>query len=234
MPEGRFIAYVRVSSTEQDTALQMRDRTIRNCDKIYEEKVSSYSPHRPALDACLSDLKRGDTLVVWKLDRLGRKTLELLTLIEEFRSRGINFVCTTIGLDTGTSTGRLVLRVLAAAAEFERDTLVERTNAGIQAARAKGHFGGRRRKLTGETLERAMEAYRNRPINPATGKRLTNDELSKMFGVSKPTLQRWALHNGVPTWGPQQEGFHKLHPDLDEWRRVTDDPNWGLNPDKPR
>lgn len=232
MSEPRFIAYVRVSTNEQDTGLQMRDRTIRTCDLIFEEKISSWSAHRPAFEACMEELREGDTLVVWKLDRLGRKTVELLTLIEDFERRGIHFVCTTVGLDTGTPGGRLMLRMLAACAEFERDTLIERTEAGMAAARAKGHFGGRRRKLTGDRLERAVEAYRNRPVDPATGKPMTNDQLAKMFGISKPTLQRWALHNGVPTWAPQREEFLARNPDLDEWRARTDDPMWGTNPAK--
>jgi DNA invertase Pin-like site-specific DNA recombinase len=232
MSEGRWFAYVRVSKDEQDTALQLRDRTIRACDKIFEEKITSVAEHRPALEACLAELTRGDTFVVWKLDRLGRTTLELLTLVESFRRRGINFVCTTVGLNTGTTAGRLVLRVLAAVAEYERDTLIERTVAGLAAAHDKGHFGGRRRLLTGEKLERARDAWLNRPLNVATGRPMTNEELAASFGMSRRTLERWARNGGIPTTKSQQAVFFEKHPDVDEWLERTNDPTWGLNPKK--
>jgi DNA invertase Pin-like site-specific DNA recombinase len=228
----RRIGYERVSTTDQDTALQHAALLAAGCTLIYSEKMSGTKTSRPALDACLKELKPGDTLVVWKLDRLGRTMLQLLSLAEEFGTRDIAFVCTTQGMDTSTTLGKLMLGVLAAFAEFERNTIVERTYAGMAAAREKGHFGGRRRKLTGDTLARAVEAYHNRPTDPATGRPMTNDQLASMFGISKPTLQRWALHNGVPTWGPQREAFIKRNPDVDAWREKTNDPHWGDNPDK--
>jgi DNA invertase Pin-like site-specific DNA recombinase len=234
MAEPRFIAYVRVSKNDQDTGLQLRDRTIRTCDKIFEEKVSSYADHRPALDECLAELRRGDTLVVWKLDRLGRKTVQLLSLIEDLERRGIHFVCTTVGLDTGTPGGRLMLRMLAACAEFERDTLIERTNAGLAVARDRGHVGGRRRALIGEKMQRAVDAFHNRPTNPVTGKPMSAKEVARTFGVAKTTLERYALHGGVPHSPALRAKFDARHEDPEAWLQATEDPNYGRNPNPRR
>jgi DNA invertase Pin-like site-specific DNA recombinase len=228
----RKVGYVRVSTNEQETALQLAALRGAGCTDIFEEKISGAKDRKPALDACLDSLRQGDTLVVWKLDRLGRTTVKLLDLVEDLEKRGIFFQCTTQGMDTGTPMGKLMLTILAGFAEFERSLTIERTINGLEAARAAGHFGGRRRKVYGEKLERAREAYFNRPLSPVTGKKMTNDELAKMFGIAKPTLQRWCLHGGVPTWGPQREAFQARNPDYDEWLARTEDPMNGTNPNK--
>lgn len=229
---ARKVGYVRVSTDAQETALQLASLRGVGCEPIFEEKMSGAKDNRPALEACLKNLRSGDTLVVWKLDRLGRTTIKLLDLVEDLEKRGIHFQCTTQGFDTGTPMGKLMLTMLAGFAEFERSLLIERTQAGLEAARAKGHFGGRRRVLYGDKLERAREAYFNRPISPATGKKMTNAELAVMFGIAKPTLQRWALHDGVPTYGPQREAFFERNPDLLAWHERTADPMNGTNPAK--
>ena len=233
MEPARKVGYVRVSTNEQETALQLAALKGVGCNPIFEEKISGAKDHRPALDACLRNLQPGDTLVVWKLDRLGRTTVKLLDLVEDLEKRGVHFSCTTQGMDTGTPMGKLMLTILAGFAEFERSLIIERTKNGMEAARAKGHFGGRRRVLYGEKLARAKEAYFNRPISPATGKKMTNAELAASFGIAKPTLQRWALHDGVPTFAPQREEFLRRNGDLEEWRARTEDPLNGTNPAKP-
>lgn len=230
----RKIGYVRVSKTEQETALQLAALRGFGCELIFEEKISSVAKQRPAFEACLAELQPGDTLVVWKLDRLGRKTVELISLVESLSQRGIGFVCTTQGFDTSTPMGKAFLAILAAFAQLERDTIVERTRAGLEAARAMGHFGGGRRSLTGEKLERARAAYYDRPIDPATGKRMSNRQLAAMFGVSKITLQNWVLHDGVPTWKAKRLALLGREVDLDAWRERTNDPMWGRNPNKVR
>lgn len=234
METGRRIGYVRVSTNEQDTALQMAAMKRAWCDLIFEEKKSSVAIERYALNACLKELKAGDTLVVWKIDRLGRKVLELLTMLQELDNRGVFFQSLTQSIDTSSAYGKLMLEILASFAEFERNTLIERTTAGMEAARAKGHFGGRRRKIYGDRLTAMKEAYFNRPMSPATGKPMTLDELAKLFDVSKMTLCRWALHGGAPTYAPQREAFHKRNPDQDAWEARTADPSFGRNLDKKR
>jgi DNA invertase Pin-like site-specific DNA recombinase len=202
------------------------------CDIIYDEKITSQNPHRPKLEICLAELKAGDTLVVYKLDRLGRKTIELLALVEDLGKRGIDFVCTTQGLDTRTPLGKLMLGVLASFAEFERNTIVERTNGGLAAARAKGHFGGARPKLNAETIERLCEAYENRPINLATGRRMNNKELAKMFGIDKSTLERYAVHGGLPRTAKLRAEFLAKDGALEQLEAKIKDPLWGRNLDK--
>ena len=134
--------YCRVATNHQDLSLQ-QDALKRHCvDKIYTEKMSGIK-QRPVLEGVLSELNEGDTLVVWKLDRLGRTSKELVNMIDDFERRGINFVSITEQFDTTTPTGKFVVTMFIAMAQLERDVIVMRTKAGLEAARKRGRIGGR-------------------------------------------------------------------------------------------
>jgi DNA invertase Pin-like site-specific DNA recombinase len=228
----RKIGYARVSTDDQDTALQRAALLGAGCELVFDEKVSGASEKRPGLEGLLRELKEGDTLVVWKLDRLGRRTLPLLKLVEELVKRGVHFNCITQGLDTSTPMGRMTLTIFAGFAEFELEMIVERTRAGLKAAHAKGHYGQRPRKLTGKKLQLAKQLYVDRPISPKTGKSMNVDELAAHIGVAKTTLYRYVMHGGVPRWSKIRDPFLERNPDVALWLEKTDDPMYGRNPDK--
>lgn len=146
---GRKIGYVRVSDKDQTEALQLDALKAAGCNVIYgDHGVSGKITKRTGLSELLAALKKGDTLMVWKLDRLGRSTLHLLTLLEDLRTRGIDFHIITQGIDTRTALGRMVFGQLAVFAEYERNLISERTKAGMAAAKARGIHVGRPRKST--------------------------------------------------------------------------------------
>ncbi|PIF13502.1 recombinase family protein [Candidatus Pantoea floridensis] len=150
-----LIGYIRVSTNEQNTDLQRNALKSANCDLILEDKISGKSRDRPGLKKALHTLGQGDTLVVWKLDRLGRSMQHLVMLTEELRTRGVNFRSLTDSIDTITPMGRFFFHVMGALAEMERELIVERTRAGLAAARLKGRIGGRKRVMTEEVIARA-------------------------------------------------------------------------------
>lgn len=153
--QGRKIGYVRVSDKDQSEALQVDALNAAGCDVIYgDHGVSGAITKRHGLDDMLARLEKGDTLVVWKLDRLGRSTIHLLQLLSELRDRGVDFQAITQGIDTTTAVGRMVYGQLAVFAEYERSLISERTKAGMAAAKARGvHVG--RPKLS-KTMNRAL------------------------------------------------------------------------------
>jgi len=143
---GRKIGYVRVSDADQSEALQMDSLNSVGCEVIYRDHgVSGEKTARPRLDQMMKDLKAGDTLTVWKLDRLGRSTIHLLSILEDLRERGIHFHAITQGIDTSTAVGRMIFGQLAVFAEYERNLISERTKAGMKAAKARGVHVGRPR-----------------------------------------------------------------------------------------
>lgn len=150
-----LIGYVRVSTNDQNTALQRNALESSGCELIFEDKMSGKTADRPGLKKLLRVLSEGDTLVVWKLDRLGRSMRNLVILIEDLRQRGINFRSLTDSIDTSTPMGRFFFHVMGALAEMERELIIERTRAGLAAARAEGRIGGRRPKLTKEQWAQA-------------------------------------------------------------------------------
>ncbi|EBE2365408.1 DNA-invertase [Salmonella enterica subsp. diarizonae] len=149
------IGYVRVSTNDQNTDLQRNALNCAGCEQIFDDKMSGAKANRPGLKRALKALKTGDTLVVWKLDRLGRSVKNLVALISELHERGIHFQSLTDSIDTSTSMGRFFFHVMSALAEMERELIVERTRAGLEAAREQGRIGGRRPKLTQEQWEQA-------------------------------------------------------------------------------
>lgn len=153
-----LIGYARVSTAEQDLALQLDALQAAGTTRIFEDRgVSGAKTERPGLTAALSFLREGDTLVVWKLDRLGRSMTHLLHTVTDLESRGVGFRSLTENVDTTTPTGRLVFHIFGALGQFERDLIRERTNAGLTAAAARGRKGGRPIAATPEKIARARQ-----------------------------------------------------------------------------
>ncbi|WFU47305.1 recombinase family protein [Sinorhizobium terangae] len=155
----RNFGYARVSTAEQNLDLQLTALKAAGCEKILtDEGFSGANFSRPGLSKLLRALRSGDTLTVWRLDRLGRSLFELLKLVSDLNQRGVEFRSLSESMDTSTSAGRLLLHVLASMAEFERSLISERTRAGMAAARARGRRIGRRPAMTAEQLAEAKAA----------------------------------------------------------------------------
>ena len=148
MKEGAIIGYARVSTDDQNLSLQTRALDAAGCTRIFTDKgISGARGSRPGLNAALLALEKGDTLVVWRLDRLGRSLIHLVRLLDELGKKGIHFHSLTENLDTNSAGGRLIFHIMAALAEYERSLISERTKAGMQAAKARGVHVGRPRKV---------------------------------------------------------------------------------------
>ena len=167
---GRTIGYARVSTSEQDLALQLdalRNHGVTDA-LLFTDKASGSKSDRPGLEACLKTLQSGDVLLVWRLDRLGRSVAHLVGLVEQLRQRGIGFRSICDGaIDTTTATGELVFHIFSALAQFERRLIVERTKAGLVAARARGRCGGRPAILNNDPrviMAQTMHRDRSLPI----------------------------------------------------------------------
>src|SRR5438874_10712750 len=162
-----LIGYARVSKNEQNLDLQIDALKAVGCEKIFHDKITSLKEERKGLDEALTFLRPGDVLVVWKLDRLGRTLRHLIDLIAMFNQKGIGFKSLKETIDTTTSTGKLVFHIFAALAEFERDIIHERTQAGLEAARARGHMGGRPKALPAHKIAQAKKLYKQKttPVN---------------------------------------------------------------------
>jgi DNA invertase Pin-like site-specific DNA recombinase len=152
------IGYARVSTADQNLDLQFNALTDYGCTTIYQEKISGKNTDRPELINLLATLRKGDQVVVWKLDRLGRSLRDLVDLVAVFNEKGVNFVSLHDHIDTTTATGRFTFNIFASLAEFEREIIRERTKAGLVAARARGKKGGRPSGLSPEKLQLAMTA----------------------------------------------------------------------------
>ena len=176
------IGYARVSTDDQLLDLQIDALERHGVETIYREHKSGKSGDRPELHNCLKALRTGDTLTVWRLDRLGRSLKDLIQTIHDLETRGIHFASITEKIDTTTPEGTLVFHVFAALAEFERSLIRERTRAGLQSARARGRVGGRPAKLTGKDLAMARALMTDKTQNVS--------EIAKRFGVSRSTLYR--------------------------------------------
>ena len=135
--------YARVSTRDQNLNLQIDDLLANGCEKIFQETVSGANVARPELNRLLEQVRSGDVIIIWKLDRLGRSLKHLVTLISELMERGVGLKSLNDPIDTTSSQGRLVFNIFASLAEFERDVIIERTQAGLKAARARGRKGGR-------------------------------------------------------------------------------------------
>lgn len=178
-----LIGYARVSTQEQDAELQRVALRQAGCGKLFEETASGAQRDRPQLAAAMEFMREGDTLIVWKLDRLARSLKQLIETVEALEDRGSHFRSLTESIDTATPNGRLIFHVFGALAEFERGLIRERTLAGLAAARARGRVGGRPRSLS-ESKAKAAKAML------AAGE-LTVVEIAEQVGVSPATLYRY-------------------------------------------
>jgi DNA invertase Pin-like site-specific DNA recombinase len=176
------IGYARVSSDDQTLDLQRDALKKAKCRDIYEEQASGKNTARPQLEACLKSLREGDTLIVWRLDRLGRSLGDLIRLTQDFKTRGVSFASLTEQIDTRSPTGQLVFDVFGALAEFERHLIRERTLAGLKSARARGRTGGRPRKLSPKDLKTVRAMLKSGDISVST--------VAEKFRVARSTLYR--------------------------------------------
>ena len=177
-----LIGYARVSTRDQNLELQQEALVKAGCQKIFDDKVSGTRIDRPGLAKALEILREDDTLVVWKLDRLGRSVKQLVNLVGELHKRGIQFKSLTDAIDTGTPSGRFFFHVMASHAEMERELIVERTRAGREMAKQLGRKGGRKPKMTSSKIESAKKLLSS-GVPPK--------DVAKNLGVSIPTLYRW-------------------------------------------
>ena len=177
------VGYARVSTRDQNPDAQTDALTAAGCAEVFVDRASGKLAKRPELEQALKYLRAGeDTLVVTKLDRLGRSVKNLKDLADELQSRNIGLIALSQGIDTTTPGGRLFFHMLAAIAEFEHDLIVERTRDGLAAARARGRSGGRKLTMTPEKIARARQMYDERKYTVA--------EIARTVGVSRPTIYR--------------------------------------------
>lgn len=187
---GYRLGYARVSTLEQDEALQLDALKAAGCDKVYVDKASGTLERRPALDLMLNQLRAGDTVVVWRLDRLGRSLRHLIEVFQDLENRGVAVRSLTESINTSTPGGKLVFHVFAALAEFERDLIRERTLAGLAAARARGRNGGRPTVWTDEKLATAAAMYASGDHDVAA--------IARVLGVSRASVYRGLLRKPRP------------------------------------
>jgi DNA invertase Pin-like site-specific DNA recombinase len=177
-----LIGYARVSTQDQNPALQLDALKAAGCEKVFVEKASGAQRDRPELMAALDYVRSGDSLVVWKLDRLARSLKQLIETVELLGSRGIGLRSLTEAIDTTTAGGKLVFHVFGALAEFERSIIRERTKAGLDAARARGKKGGRPPSMSGKDIAAAKALLADPDI--------TVEEVAKRLNVAPSTLYR--------------------------------------------
>lgn len=182
--KGMDIGYARVSTDDQRLDLQI-DALVKAGiaeDRIYKEYVSGAKTNRPQLNECLRALRPGDVLVVWRLDRLGRSLPELIKVLAAIQDKGIGFRSLNESIDTTTAVGRMVFHMMGAIAQFERDIISERTKAGLKAARARGHRGGRKAKVDDKMLKAAKIMLADPTV--------TYDDVAKVLKVGRSAIYR--------------------------------------------
>ena len=183
-----LIGYVRVSTNDQNLDLQKDALTELGCERFFEDCESGSKSNRQGLNSALDFARLGDTLVVWRLDRLTRSLKDLLAISQHLESKGIHLKSLQESIDTNTATGKLYFNMCGAFAQFERDVIRERTKAGLHAARARGRFGGRPKALRPDKRALVVKLYRE--------KQHTIKEICELMGISKTTLYQYvANHN---------------------------------------
>ncbi|MEN5058881.1 recombinase family protein [Sphingobacterium kitahiroshimense] len=181
------IGYARVSTKDQNLDLQIEALENAGCERIYKEKISGSTKNRPELDKMIHQFREGDELIVWRLDRLGRSLKHIIDLVLSLNEQGIIIKGLTDGVDTSTINGRLFLNLMASLAEYERELIRERTNAGLQSARARGRTGGRPKGYTKETVSKLLimrSVYKDHTKKP--------DEIYTPLGLTRATFYRYA------------------------------------------
>jgi DNA invertase Pin-like site-specific DNA recombinase len=184
-----LIGYARVSTQDQNLDLQIEALTKVGCKKLFQEKTSGSRAVRPEFSKALEALREGDTLVIWKLDRLGRSVKNLVDLVGELHNEGVQFKSLTDAIDTGTPSGRFFFHVMASLAQMERELTIERTRAGLETARKLGRKGGRKRRMTDSKIESARKLLANG---------MPPRDVALNLSVSIPTLYRWVPASAQP------------------------------------
>jgi DNA invertase Pin-like site-specific DNA recombinase len=177
-----LVGYARVSTIDQNLDLQLSALKELGCQKLYQDQITGTNANRPGLTSALEVLKENDTLVVWKLDRLGFPIKGLIDLVNQLYQNGIHFRSLTDNVDTSTPSGRLFFHIMASLAEMERELLAERTKASLASAKAKGRVGGRKRKMTQSKIESAKQLLSSGSLPK---------DVAQYLGISVPTLYRW-------------------------------------------
>ena len=200
------IGYARVSTIDQH--LRMQEDALKNagCQEIFTDVISGIRTDRPGLDKALAYLREKDTLVVWKLDRLGRSIQHLIQTVKSLNERQISFQSLQENINTTTSGGKLIFHIFSALAEFERDLIRERTQAGLTAARARGKMGGRPPLLDNRQINRMMELYDEAKSTVA--------EICKIYGISRPSFYNY-LKNRRAENAAKELAMARLRPELD-------------------
>ncbi len=205
-----IIGYARVSTDDQDLSLQLKALEEAGCERTYSDKKSGKNLNRPGWRKCRMDLRGGDTLVVWKLDRLGRSLVDLVETVAEFRDEGIGLVVITQSIDTRTAAGRFMFNILASLAEMERELISERTKAGIEQAKERGFVPGPIPRITPEIWDYAVKAFKERPkltipalcrmihedVQKGKGKPITQGSIHARIGeirAEQPYPEHWRL-----------------------------------------
>ena len=184
-----FIGYARVSTFDQNLDLQIDALKKAGCEKIYKDQLSGAKADRPGLAEALAFARKGDTVVVWRLDRLGRSLRHLITTVEEMRSKGIALKSLQDNIDSSTAAGELQFHIFGALAQFERALIQERTNAGLASARARGRFGGRPKKLTSEQVQLAASLMKDPNV--------AVKQICSMLKVGRTTLYKYVSPHGA-------------------------------------
>ena len=185
-----IIGYARVSTQDQHPELQLDALSQAGCDQVFHEKMSGTLRERPELSLCLRTLRKGDVLVVWRMDRLARSLKDLVEIIEDLHQREIGFKSLTESIDTTSASGRLIFHIFGALSEFEHSLIVERTKAGLAAARARGRKGGRRPSMSPSDVKKAAAML--------SDPQMTKAEVAQHFKVSRTTLNASLKRQGYP------------------------------------
>lgn len=191
---GSLVGYARVSSTDQNLDLQRDALLAAGCSRVFEDKASGAKTERAGLVAALDYVRAGDTLAVWRLDRLGRSLPHLISTVSDLEDRGVGFRSLQEAIDTTTSGGRLVFQIFGALAEFERNIIRERTQAGLAAARARGRNGGRPPKLSSKKQGMLYRLYDSREHSVA--------DICGMVGISRSGLYKYLARRPAPEIPP--------------------------------
>lgn len=176
------IGYARVSTKKQNLKLQVDALKKAGCEKVYTDISNGSKFDRIELSKAMEFLRNGDTLIIWKLDRLGRNVKKLIQFVDELNSKNIKFISLTDSIDTSTSTGMFFFHIMASLSEMEKELISERTKAGLESAKKLGRYGGRKRSMTESKLNSAKKLLENG---------VCRKEVAKNLGVSIPTLYRW-------------------------------------------
>ena len=185
-----IIGYARVSTQDQNAELQIDALKKIGCQEIFTEKMTGTLKTRPELSACLRTLRKGDTLAVWRMDRLARSLKDLVEIIEDLHQREIGFRSLTESIDTTSASGKLIFHIFGALAEFEHSLILERTKAGLAAARARGRKGGRRPSMSPSDVKKAAAML--------SDPQMTKAEVAQHFKVSRTTLNASLKRQGYP------------------------------------